>query len=119
MKEYLASELVVEIRKLGKVKLVVSKKEKKNENEKPNFFFFFYMSTDLCLTLEEVLEIENRWSIELAHARQIKSSASGIIRCATASHNRCLAPSQVVSFSPALLFGILPLLIFLPRQVRA
>jgi len=63
-KEYLASELVVEIPKLGKVKLVVSKKEKKNE--KPNFFF--YMSTDLCLTLEEVLEIyENRWSIELAH----------------------------------------------------
>ena len=61
MKEYLASELVVEIPKLGKVKLVVSKKE--NENEKPNF----YMSTDLCLTLEEVLEIENRWSIELAH----------------------------------------------------
>ena len=66
MKEYLASEFVAEIPKLGKVKLVVSKKE--NENEKPNFFFFFYMSTDLCLTLEEVLEIyENRWSIELAH----------------------------------------------------
>ena len=63
MKEYLASELVVEIPKLGKVKLVVSKKEKENENEKPNF----YMSTDLCLTLEEMLEIENRWSIELAH----------------------------------------------------
>ncbi len=37
----------------------------KIKNEKPNFFF--YMSTDLCLTLEEVLEIENRWSIELAH----------------------------------------------------
>ena len=65
MKEYLASEFVAEIPKLGKVKLVVSKKE--NENEKPNFFFFFYMSTDLCLTLEEVLEMENRWSIELAH----------------------------------------------------
>ena len=25
------------------------------------------MSTDLYLTLEEVLEMENRWSIELAH----------------------------------------------------
>ena len=34
MKEYLASELVAEIPKLGKVKLVVSKKEKENKNKK-------------------------------------------------------------------------------------
>ena len=33
-KEYLASELVAEIPKLGKVKLVVSKKEKENKNKK-------------------------------------------------------------------------------------
>jgi hypothetical protein len=60
-KNYLASELVVEIPGLGDVKLVVSKR---NEEKKPNF----YMSTDLELSLEEVLEIyENRWSIELAH----------------------------------------------------
>jgi hypothetical protein len=60
-KVYLASEQIVEIPGLGEVKLVISKRGK---DKKPNF----YMSTDLTLSLEEVLEIyENRWSIELAH----------------------------------------------------
>lgn len=60
-KVYLASEHIVEIPGLGEVKLVISKKGK---DKTPNF----YMSTDLDLGMEEILEIyENRWSIELAH----------------------------------------------------
>lgn len=60
-KVYLASEQIVDIPGLGEVKLVISKRGK---DKKPGF----YMSTDLGLRLEEVLEIyENRWSIELAH----------------------------------------------------
>ncbi|GCC10089.1 archaeal putative transposase [archaeon] len=61
-KVYLASEQIVEIPGLGKVKLVISKREK---DKKPKF----YMSTDLDSIMKEVLEIyENRWSIELAHS---------------------------------------------------
>ncbi len=60
-KVYLAVEQIVGIPGLGEVKLVISRREK---NKKPNF----YMSTDITLSLEEVLEIyENRWNIELAH----------------------------------------------------
>ena len=40
MKEYLASEFVVEIPKLGMVKLVVSKKEKENKKMKNRTFSF-------------------------------------------------------------------------------
>ena len=57
-KTYLAFERVVEVAGIGRVKLVVSKGDRRR----------YYMSTDLSLSMEEVLEIyENRWSIELAH----------------------------------------------------
>lgn len=60
-KIYHAAEQVVGVPGLGEVKLIISKK---GDDKKSNF----YMSTDLALSLEEVLEIyENRWSIELAH----------------------------------------------------
>lgn len=60
-KVYLAYEQIVEISGLGDVKLVISRTGK---GKKPNF----YMSTDIDLTMEEVLETYgNRWSIELAH----------------------------------------------------
>ncbi len=60
-KVYLAYEQIVEIPGLGDVKLVISRRGK---DKKPNF----YMSTNLDLTMEEVLETYgNRWSIELAH----------------------------------------------------
>lgn len=60
-KEYLAAECIVELEGVGKAKVVISKT---GDNSDPRF----YMSTDLELTLEEVLEIyENRWNIETAH----------------------------------------------------
>ena len=60
-KVYFACEQTVEIPSLGEVKLVLSKRRKDKEPD-------FYMSTNLTLTMKEVLEIyENRWSIELVH----------------------------------------------------
>lgn len=60
-KVYLASEHIVKIPEVGEVKLVISRRGK---DKAPNF----YMTTDVGLSQEEVLEIyENRWSIELAH----------------------------------------------------
>ncbi|MFQ5976026.1 MAG: IS701 family transposase [Candidatus Hydrothermarchaeales archaeon] len=60
-KEYLAAECVVGLEGVGEVRAVVSKT---GEDSVPKF----YMTTDLELTLEGVLEIyENRWNIETAH----------------------------------------------------
>lgn len=60
-KEYLASILEVKIPKLGRVRLVVSKKGEDGD-------FHYCMSTDLDLTMKEILQIyENRWSVEIAH----------------------------------------------------
>lgn len=59
-KTYYAREKVVGLEGIGRVKLVISKKKDKTPN--------FYISTDLSLSVEEILETyEDRWNIETAH----------------------------------------------------
>ena len=60
-KSYFIAERIVELDRIGKVKLVLSK-EKRNGNPK------YYISTNSELSAEEILSIyEDRWNIETSH----------------------------------------------------
>jgi Archaeal putative transposase ISC1217 len=60
-KSYFIAEKIVELDRIGKVKLVLSK-EKRNGNPK------YYISTNSELSAEEILSIyEDRWNIETSH----------------------------------------------------
>lgn len=62
-KKYKVSDKVVEMESIGKVRLLVTRKTFKKK-EKPKYF----ISTDLNLSIEEILTIyENRWNIETCH----------------------------------------------------
>lgn len=59
---YYTIERGVELEGIGKVKLVISKKDVKDEKVK------YYISTDIKHSLREILKIyENRWNIETTH----------------------------------------------------
>ena len=60
-KSYFIAERIVELDRIGKVKLVLSKEER-NGNPK------YYISTNSELSAEEILSIyEDRWNIETSH----------------------------------------------------
>ena len=61
-KKYKFFEKITEMENIGKVRLVITEKTTKKKEPK------YFISTDLTLTVEEILTIyENRWNIETCH----------------------------------------------------